>query len=57
MLASLSTYLSHPPNPKYHPPKPHKPGYGIIQPHGGTLEAVFGLTPTSYVTPVPHYDV
>eukprot|EP00090_Calanus_glacialis_P002870 TRINITY_DN12111_c0_g1_i5.p1 TRINITY_DN12111_c0_g1~~TRINITY_DN12111_c0_g1_i5.p1 ORF type:complete len:786 (-),score=129.26 TRINITY_DN12111_c0_g1_i5:897-3026(-) len=51
----------HPPKPAYHPPKPayhpHPPGYGVPQPHAGSLEAVFGLTPTSYVTPAPHYDI
>jgi len=51
----------HPPKPEYHPTKPayhpHPPGYGVPQPHGGSLEAVFGLAPTSYVTPAPHYDV
>ena len=46
----------HEPKPAYHEPAPvyhePKPKYGH-----GSLEAVFGLAPSSYVTPVPHYDV
>ena len=53
-----TAYHPHP-KPDYHHPEPsyHKPAHGYHEPKHGSLEAVFGLAPTSYVTPAPHYDV
>merc|ERR550532_3810968 len=52
----------HAPEPAYHTPEPayHAPEPAYHAPalkYHGSLDAVFGLTPKSYVTPAPLYDL